>query len=779
MPKPSIENENTFRQALLDGVNLFVGSGFSVLSKDEAGRPLPVGPKLADELCKRFELEGCDALDLAKICTIVASTRESELDQYLRERFTIGDFDPRYSALENLAVRTILTTNIDDLPWRIYADSKSSYLHDLSTGGSISGDRAMVEFVPLHGSVRNDGGYTFTALDLAAAFSSDPDEWHFLTERLQTRPTLFWGYSLSDAGVLEALHPRTVRNRSHEPKWIVLRKPDAASEQFFRAMGFAIIVAETADLLDYLGSISTSEAVDEASDTGPQGDDSLASVTVPTTDIGVVRPIIDFYMGAEPTWHDIFSGQLHQTAHVSRVIEAILSKKHVMVVGVPACGKSTLLMQVSVALKTNARKLIFDSITNEKAEMLLRKLNGAGAVVFIDNFADSISAVQILVGAGNVQVVGADREYNFEIASHRIERYTTEVVSVTDLADADAQQLFKRIPDRIRSRSFRTPRMAGDTPPSIFESVQLNVVGPTLRERYRSVLQQLAKRDPVLRDLFLMCCYVHSCRTPVSHDMVSAFLRNDIANYTEAVSILGRLHDLVTDYTGSLVDTEQDHFIPRSNLVSEACVDAATSSALREVLLKFHRNVSIMRVCRFDIFRRRAYDADLAKRAFPDWEQGKAFYESVYDRLHSPYILQQGALYLSHKKRYREAFNWIDKAVTDTSRKVLSIRNSHAIILFRANISLAADAPMRRDTLRQSMDILSECYQYDRRKTYHALVFADQAMQYWDAFGGSESEQYLRTASQWLAAETKASPWNRRVGHFQRMVDSKVAALAE
>ena len=91
------------------------------------------------------------------------------------------------------------------------------------------------------------------------------------------------------------------------------------------------------------------------------------------------------------------------------------------------------------------------------------------------------------------------------------------------------------------------------------------------------------------------------------------------------------------------------------------------------------------------------------------------------------------------------------------------MRNSHAIILFRANIGLAHTDPTITELLKQSMGILEECYKSDRRKTYHAVVFADQALALVKALGRSAAAEYLPRARDWLAAELRRQPWNRRV----------------
>jgi hypothetical protein len=54
------------------------------------------------------------------------------------------------------------------------------------------------------------------------------------------------------------------------------------------------------------------------------------------------------------------------------------------------------------------------------------------------------------------------------------------------------------------------------------------------------------------------------------------------------------------------------------------------------------------------------------EKVFYDWEEGRDFYAEIYMRDSDPYFLQHGALFLAKRKRYAEAFRWIDRALTQT-----------------------------------------------------------------------------------------------------------------
>jgi hypothetical protein len=246
-----IEHEFNFKKSITEGINLFLGAGFSVLAHDGEDEALPTGPSLTVELRMKFGLP--ENLDLPQLATILSRTRRVGLRDFLKRRFTVKGFNPLYHAIECVAIRKIFTTNIDDLLFNIYSKSIEYYLNDLDIRGPVLHDRSAVDLVTLHGCILDESReLTFTAPELAASFRSDPDRWYLLTEAIQTTPTLFWGYSVNDAGTLEALHPGTVHGRPTRDMWILLLPTaDEGTVEYFRALNFQIIRGTTEDLLHY------------------------------------------------------------------------------------------------------------------------------------------------------------------------------------------------------------------------------------------------------------------------------------------------------------------------------------------------------------------------------------------------------------------------------------------------------------------------------------------------------------------------------------------------
>jgi tetratricopeptide (TPR) repeat protein len=285
---------------------------------------------------------------------------------------------------------------------------------------------------------------------------------------------------------------------------------------------------------------------------------------------------------------------------------------------------------------------------------------------------------------------------------------------------------------------------------------------PTLRERFRAVLAQLEATDSRLSQLLVMISYVNYCRTPVSMDMILAYLKGQYSDFQEIYDLLRTLGQMVAEHTGTSVIQDQDYYVPRSMLLGTAVMDNCSSDLLREVITNFHKNVSPYRIVEFSTFKRNAFDNGIMIRAFRDEAEGLSFYEEVLASDNSPYTYQHAALYASKMKNFQMAFEWINKALTLSGNRIWSIRNSYAVILFNANFRHFDDA-VGRESLRESMAILKACYTADRRKPYHAATYAKQALRLWREYRAQEAWTYLELALSWLQEERVRVPWNWEV----------------
>lgn len=754
----SIEHQNTLEHAFKNGINLFLGAGFSTLAKDKEGKFLPVGSQLSKELANHFGKN--PNYSLPQICTILESSSQNEYHDYLLSRFTVDYVDPRYYNITRLNVKSIYTTNIDDLVIKIYKDKNDRFLNSQYEEGP-STDFKAINYLALHGSVvSNPHRFVFDINSLATIYNDVPRIWSCLAREIEMRPTVFIGYAFSDSSVIQAITSQQRFQSLRKDIWVVLRKEDQQYCDLYQSMGFKIIKADLVDFLEYLGQF---DGLVSSSDIEDERTTLLREYMVPYSiqELSSQRAISEFYGGSAPRWSDILSNLLYKTHYYSVILNHIYDKKkkNVVIIGAPVTGKTTLMMQAAKDVHDIGLKLYFSSLTEQRAEYIAKLIDKDPAVIFIDNMYDSIDAISIL-DKKNIKIVCTERSHNYNIISHLIDENTFNIVNVTSLNDMDLQGIYNYLPDSIRSAYLKKEtELSLYGKDSIFEFIIRNVNTQNIRDRYKEALQNLEANDRELAEFLALCAYTHSCHIPLSFEMAYDYF--DGFDYKDIFMLKEDANGIIKDYipNDELDYANMDYYYPRSLYIAEVILEACSSTLLKDVLSTFISNIPSIRVCNYKVFRKYAFDKVKALRAFENWKDGKAFYEKafLYDRK-NPYVLQQGALYLAQKKQYEEAFVWIERARNLTDDKYFSIRNSHAIILFNANIE--KNGPEVRLELDRSMSILEKCMNNDSRKRFHANVYGSQAIKYFKRYGDDKAKQYLQQALEWLNKEIDHSVWD-------------------
>jgi SIR2-like domain len=773
------ENQQIFERALSKGINFFVGAGFSVLAKDNNKKMLPVGDMLTNELKKKFSLNG--TYNLSQLSTILESSRREEFYNYLRERFVVKEFDDRYFSLNKFNIKAFYTTNIDDLIIKIVEKASNKYINDVSHNGSTTESNGAIDFSALHGSVLyNDRKMIFDTASLHNAYDNSQRAWNYLSNSIEKFPTIFWGYSLSDSGVIQALTSARSSRTAQKPKWIVLRQQEADTLEYFKAMGFQIVISDTAEMLDYLCNLQ--EATKDllpGQITSDELRDFFNDNIVPKNAISQIkRSIADFFTGNPPVWSDIFGGQIYQTSHYNIIQNAVYSGKSTIVVGTPVSGKTTLMMQVAAHTQfSEGPKLIFykKPISEQRADLLINILRNKKALIFIDNMNDSVEAFKKLKAASGITVLGFERTHNYGVISHLFEHSECNIINVTELTDQDIQGIYDTLPPEHRNAKLNIETNSNYKKDSIFEFVSNNVKYPSIKQRYTDVLTRLQHSDPKLAEFLVLCSYVHHTRIPLSFSMTNSYFGDSIKTYDEIFTMRERLGELLADYSGEYSDGDQDYYYPRSIHIAETILEVTDKNLLKTVINNALYNISSAQIPYYHIYRKSAYDKYLILKAFGNWEEGRDFYNDVYDYdFHNPYVLQQAALYLAQKKKYTEAFTFIDKAINDTNNKFFSIRNSHAIILFDANINSKGDSEEVRNELNKSMEILEKCFTNDRRKTYHAIRYAEQALEYSTRYYDDYAKKLLQKAKKFVNDELGRNSWDRDLKRLSNKLNSGI-----
>lgn len=777
-----IQNKNTLIHAMKTGINIFVGAGFSLYAYDKCNEKIPTGRELAKELQKTFNVKSSD---LSMISTILQRKSKVEFKSFLTERFTVKDYEPFYENLNYVNVKSYFTTNIDNLVPKIVSASNSKrFINDLLVyGENIDANR--INYLPLHGNVDNpEIDYVFDVQSLATTFGNNQRIWSYLSNACEKNPTIFLGYSFSDNSVIQALSSYRTFENAQKEKWILLYKPTEEEIEYYEALDFSIIQG---DIKEFLEFIPTLLGVDNLAKGGKELDDDILDIfksnLVPIDNRNQVsRPIIDFFRGQVPIWSDILSNKIYKVSYYKTIQDSIYNKsKQTIVIGAPVSGKTTLAMLLAYNIQFDGLKLMYTGLTLSKVDFILKILGNKKALIFVENFTDNIDAFLKLSHVKNVIVVGVDRSQFYSTVSHMLPSDLFDIINVTELSDKDIQGVFNSVPIEIKASSITQKRKTNDTQyaaDSIYEFVVRNIKGQNIVDRYKKIIRDLENDDSDLMEFLLLCAYMHKCRVPLSIEVAYSYF-SDKYDYQEVLSMENELDDMLSEFEGSndLLDSSIEYYYPRTYFIAEAILKYSSSALLRKVMCNVVNNVPKYLIYNFKTFRKFAFDSLLANRAFKDWNEGKIFYQSayLYDN-ENPYVLQQGALFLSKKNQYQEAFKWIDRAINSTNDKYFSIRNSHAIILFDANYDLSLDEMVEKQ-LDKSMEILHKCYADDSRKIFHAIVYADQAERYYMKTNCSKTIKYLQQAQIWLKEESSNNQWNYELKQRLSKVEKILAKL--
>lgn len=775
-----IQNENSLIHAMKTGINVFVGAGFSLYAYDKKKQNLPSGNGLADELKSMFNVK---ASSLSMISTILQRKAKTEFKAFLTERFSVDSYKSFYNNLNLVNVKSYFTTNIDNLiPKIVSAENSKRFINDLLVNGE-NADANRINYLPLHGCVENpENEYVFDVQSLATTFGNNSRIWSYLSNACEKNPTIFLGYSYSDNSVIQALSSYRTFENAQKEKWILLYNPTDDQIEFYEALDFTIIKGEIKEFLELLPNILDNEELSGKKNEEEEIRDIFKNNLVPLDNRNQVsRPIIDFFRGQVPIWSDILSNKIYRVSYYKQIQDSIYNQnRQTIVIGAPVSGKTTLAMLLAYNVQFEGVKLMYSGLTLSKVDFILKILGNLKALIFVENFTDNIEAFLKLSQAKNITVVGVDRSQFYSTVSHMLTPQMFDIINVTELSDNDIQGVFNSVPVEIKASSMKTKRKSKDiyAADSIYEFVIRNIKGQNIVERYKKIIHDLEHDDSNLMEFLLLCAYMHKCRVPLSIEVAYSYF-SDIYNYQDVLEMKDELEDMLSEFEGSndLLDSSIEYYYPRTYFIAEAILKYSSPLLLKKIMSKVIDNVPKYLIYNFKTFRKFAFDSLLTAKAFVDWKDGMDFYKSayLYDN-ENPYVLQQGALFLSKKKQYQEAFKWIDKAINSTNDKYFSIRNSHAIILFDANYELELNN-MVEEQLDRSMEILHECYHDDSRKIFHAIVYADQAERYFIKANSEKTINYLQQAKKWLKEESSNNSWNYELKQRLSKVEKILATL--
>lgn len=757
------DNENLFISLVSQyKMNLFLGAGFSVYSYNADGESLPLGKAINKKLIELFDLPKDRDYSLSKTCQKIKKSDPNSLEHILKNTYTVKNFDEDYLFMNRFPINSIITLNIDNLIEKIYED-KSSYMDvsDVNIYGYVEKSN-IINLYKLHGSVTYPMGsrLSFSDKELADLFLSDRGLFNTVSYKLASCPTVFWGTSLGDSNTLQLICSSEAFKGSSLPKWIVVYPSDKSDEliEDYEDLGFNIIEADTKELLQRLCNMPFVNAPKVDKYIYKQYRENFPGnfICNELSRSSLRRPVMDFFSGAEPQISDIYSENVIRTLYFQKVLSSVFSGRITLITGIPGCGKSTLLLQLAFADEIPGRKFWFNNIIKQEAIRLGELIkNDKQVIIFLDNLYSNIDAFEILKSYPNIKLVLAERALNYEYVKRFLEITTDNIVDVSNLIITDIQHICQSMN---RSSSDALDLIEQNQNVSLLEIVFYISGSIKIKDKIMRYINDLKSfKDEKLKinllELYTLVNYTSYCGIPISMDMLYFYFSDVLESYDDILYALKKMTRIIveTDDKDIEINNNQDYLVMRSKLYAEISVSVLSTSILNIVLNKFLDRVSPHIIYRYDIFKRKAYDADITKRAF-SVEEGIAFYEKVLVNNKSPYIRHQYALFLQRKGEIDLSWKQIDQAYTECNKKIFSIANTHAIIMFERNLEVETkndtDLQILKKTIEHSFDTLEYCITKDVRVNYHVLVYSRNALTYFNKYGIDDySLKYINSAA--------------------------------
>lgn len=175
-------------------------------------------------------------------------------------------------------------------------------------------------------------------------------------------------------------------------------------------------------------------------------------------------------------------------------------------------------------------------------------------------------------------------------------------------------------------------------------------------------------------------------------NMLLFYFHEDIDDYKDLLYALNKMTKIIVQYEEVIEEIEdQDYLIMRSKLFAERSLKLIDKITMGKVLKEFWNRINPHIIYRYDVMKRRAYDADIITNVY-NVKDGQDFYEKMFLINKSPFVKHQYAIFLLRKKQFDLAWKQIDQAYTESEKKVFTIANTHAVIMFEMNIGAEANS---------------------------------------------------------------------------------------
>ena len=759
------EQEEVFKTDVFGsrGINFFLGAGFSLEAADCQGKKFPTGKELLEELKENFS--SCkNSSKLTWAASILERGLEAEkFKHFLTKRFEVGTFDEKYLNLLELNTKSVFTTNIDDLPYKIWGedneDNKKCYLYDNLWNKGTTDDKNSIGYFPIHGSVRRGNEeYLFSMHKILGA--KDYRELKAISEE---DAIIFWGWNFEDPDVIKQILNEDINKNTH--RWAVVYNPqEDGIVDWLRTEGFNIIEADTKGMLDYISKI-VSEHRSQTTYTQNACNNILKEYSMPEN---IKIPLERVFTTCYSDWENVKKGMLPRMHFFKLVEEAIAKGDNVIVYGMACSGKTTLMRQLFFGCMPTYYKHFLEAPNKEAAQLYVKRLHSQKALLFVDDCLSDVDAFCYLCENKNIQVIGFTRDVNYERQQHKLTYIKKEEININYLEDTDVRSIYNAIPASIKKDHISH----GIKKDMTMISVLYSCINRAFNFKF---IQRLYKQEPDVAKALVLICYCHANGVPASFDLLNSFFAKNDYRYTlDVIDKIGKLiaeYDAKNDAVLLRFYGNQNYYQARSAFLASKILSSLSKEGdlLKETLITFAKNVPAFKICNFNRFKRTAFDAKFIKDVFFKKEQktdngmGELFYNLVSQYDESEYLYQQAALYFADESiaDYDKAYDWITKARKIDKMDRNTIKMTEAMILFNANLCAVKKHPDRAmSELIDSLANMKNACEDDLRGHIHYVDYSYYAIKFWKMrLNDHEAEFHLKKSKEFILDQRNGKMW--------------------
>lgn len=467
------DHKALLKRIMSGNVVLFAGSGFSLgaigsMKDDERGQriPIPNVGQLKTILTKMVldsEEEQLEQLPLKEICEDCQEDNWERYAQIMKQVFKVSKVEEFHNLYAKIDWKSIYTTNVDNVIEYIY-DENNKKIYNVYSEKPIYTERGALVLYKLHGdAICAPEKITFSTSDYRVNAAKRNDfRFETLTAALKTDNFLFIGTSLSDEWDFDIKCEQAEVYSVNNKAYFVLKEYDERLiKRIRRKFKNAVMIQETAEsfiykVLQYISDnpVADGEFTYEKWDfnTIKEGDFDIENYLKP-----------DLYLGAEPTWEDIFSNHDVIWEKTQKVIDDMKNNSRVpctLIVGKPVSGKSTILYRIGANLCDNAKVLeyIGDNFI-EDIKNLSNSLQNADyeVDVLLDDanwILGRIDQVIDILQETNIKLIVTVRQSEFDKRQHLFDESLAQKIYVIDDINVLSKKDIELYLDKLNEKSF-------------------------------------------------------------------------------------------------------------------------------------------------------------------------------------------------------------------------------------------------------------------------------------------------------------------------------------